>query len=202
MLFHYHFWTPYVEKTENFYTSLGFRVTQRIGRYQGEFRNYNPPLSWADFREKGIQFRIIEMKKGAVNLTCGYGKRPKFDHIGFLVTEPEYQGIIGRAREMNFTIHANNRRTFIGIPFGFRIELQRNRDAVETVDSPIRLKQLKLISERDGLQSTLTRLFGEANVPVTVVKGEKTTLASATLGGLRIDNKPDPNGVWLIKYQF
>lgn len=33
MLFHYHHWTPYIEQTEAFYVRLGFRVSQRIGKY-------------------------------------------------------------------------------------------------------------------------------------------------------------------------
>lgn len=43
MLFHYHFWTPYVEETEKFYVDNGFRISQRIGRYQGEFQNFTHP---------------------------------------------------------------------------------------------------------------------------------------------------------------
>jgi len=38
MLFHYHFWTPYVEETEKFYEDNGFRISQRIGKYQGDFQ--------------------------------------------------------------------------------------------------------------------------------------------------------------------
>ncbi len=37
MLFHYHYWTPYLEHMENHYLKLGFRVHQRIGKLDGEF---------------------------------------------------------------------------------------------------------------------------------------------------------------------
>ncbi|PTY82912.1 hypothetical protein B5V90_18615, partial [Heyndrickxia sporothermodurans] len=79
MLFHYHFWTPYVEETEKFYEDNGFRISQRIGRYQGEFQEFNPPLKWEDLREKNILFRLIEARKGTINITSGYGKRIMFD---------------------------------------------------------------------------------------------------------------------------
>ncbi|GGB69819.1 hypothetical protein GCM10007199_40060 [Fictibacillus barbaricus] len=51
MLFHYHFWTPFVEETEKFYENNGFRISQRIGKYQGDFQMFNPPLKWDDFRD-------------------------------------------------------------------------------------------------------------------------------------------------------
>ncbi|MDL5376130.1 hypothetical protein ACNOIU_08090 [Exiguobacterium mexicanum] len=63
MLFHYHMWTPFVEETERFYKQLGFQVTQRIGKHDGDFTAFNPPLDWDDFRHQHILFRIIEMKK-------------------------------------------------------------------------------------------------------------------------------------------
>ncbi|WP_255508311.1 hypothetical protein [Exiguobacterium sp. Helios] len=97
MLFHYHLWTPFVEETERFYQQLGFQVTQRIGRYEGAFTSFDPPLDWDDFREQPILFRIIEMKRGAINMTFGYGKKVMFDHIGFLVTEADRLQILGRA---------------------------------------------------------------------------------------------------------
>lgn len=65
MLFHYHFWTLYVEETEKFYVKNSFRVSLRMGKDEGEFHTFNPPLTWDDFRHQAIQFRIIELGKGA-----------------------------------------------------------------------------------------------------------------------------------------
>lgn len=56
LLFHYHFWTPYVEETEKFYIENGFRVSLRTGKYKGDFQTFNPPLMWDDFREKKDNF--------------------------------------------------------------------------------------------------------------------------------------------------
>ncbi|MGP3739931.1 hypothetical protein ACTWKB_15990 [Bacillus sp. 4A_MP2] len=35
-LFHYHYWTPFVEETEKAYTSLGFEVKGRFAK-EGSF---------------------------------------------------------------------------------------------------------------------------------------------------------------------
>lgn len=87
LLFHYHFWTPHLEETEKFYVENGFRTSLRTGKYQGEYQTFNPPLEWDDFRNKPITFRIIEVRRGAMNITFGFGKKVMFDHIGFLVTK-------------------------------------------------------------------------------------------------------------------
>lgn len=104
MLFHYHFWTPYVEETENFYEENGFRISQRIGKYKGDFQTFNPPLTWNDFREKNIFFRIIEARKEGVNITFGYGKKIMFDHIGYLVSMEKHNKICDNAKKMNWDV--------------------------------------------------------------------------------------------------
>jgi hypothetical protein len=74
-LFHYHWWTKEVEQMEKFYMSIGFYVTLRVGKIEGEPKTFNPPLTWEDFRNKDITFRTIEMRSGQTNLTFGNGKR-------------------------------------------------------------------------------------------------------------------------------
>lgn len=49
-LFHYHYWTPFVEETEQAYTSLGFEVKGRFAK-EGSFP---PPQTWDDFREEAL----------------------------------------------------------------------------------------------------------------------------------------------------
>lgn len=62
-LFHYHWWTDKVGEMEQFYYNLGFNVTLRLGNYNGEMVTFNPPLSWDDFRDKKITFKIVEMRR-------------------------------------------------------------------------------------------------------------------------------------------
>ncbi len=129
-LFHYHWWTDQLEAMEKFYEQLGFETTLRVGRYNGEFQQFNPPLSWGDFRDKGIQFRIIEMIKGQTNITFGQGKRDIFDHIGVLVSESEYNQIIDNATQLKWTVNEGERRTFVTTPWKFKIELQKRNEVV------------------------------------------------------------------------
>ncbi|WP_079478930.1 hypothetical protein [Halobacillus salinus] len=129
-LFHYHWWTELVEQMEDFYREQGFETVLRVGRHEGEMQTFNPPLEWDDFRNKGISFRIIEMVKGQTNITFGYGKADRFDHIGLLVGEDEYERIIDKAKDLNLKINEGERRTFVSTPWKFRIELQRRQGVV------------------------------------------------------------------------
>ncbi len=194
MLFHYHLWTPFVEETERFYQQLGFQVTQRIGKYAGEFTSFDPPLDWDDFREQQILFRIIEMKRGAINLTFGYGKKVMFDHIGFLVTEAERLQVLGRAEGLGLTIQANERRTFIGTPFGFRIELQTHPDAVES-ETGDRLLQLGIATPTPGLEPLLSQLLARPVPEITSVVAERMHARQVVFSGIPALPVQDPNGL-------
>lgn len=79
-LFHYHYWTPFVEETEQAYRSLGFEVKARFTK-DGSF---HPPLTWDDFREEQPTFRIVEMRKGQINITFGYSKKSFLITLAFL----------------------------------------------------------------------------------------------------------------------
>lgn len=136
-LFHYHWWTRKLEAMETFYNELGFTVTQRMGRFNGEIQPFNPPLTWDEFRDKEIMFKIIEMRKGKTNVTFGYGKSDILDHIGFIVSEIEYQEILTRARILDWKINGNSRRTFISTPWKFRIELQKRLEVVNDEEDMI-----------------------------------------------------------------
>ncbi|KYD02680.1 hypothetical protein MXL46_17700 [Heyndrickxia sporothermodurans] len=198
MLFHYHFWTPYVEETEKFYEDNGFRISQRIGRYQGEFQEFNPPLKWEDFREKNILFRIIEARKGTINITFGYGKRIMFDHIGFLVSDKEREKICENAVKLSWKVDKRERRTFISTPYHFRIELQTNTDVVDSLNSKINLQELKLETKKAGLESDLLTLFGTSKNRVYSEIGDVVTIKQAIINNLISSPIVDPNGVRII----
>ncbi len=185
MLFHYHIWTPHLEETEAWYTARGFHVSQRIGKKDGEFSSFNPPLSWDDFRADQILFRIIEMKRGAVNVTIGFGKTVRFDHIGFLIQPGDVQ-----------TIQANERRTFLQTPYGLRIELQVHEDAIADTDGTT-LERLILTTPREGLEADLTKLFDRPISQIQTVRGEKTVLQEAVFSDVSLVGT-DPNGVQLV----
>lgn len=195
MLFHYHFWTPYVEETERFYLEQGFRISQRIGKFQGDYQSFNPPLDWDDFRDKDITFRIIEARKGAINITFGFGKKIMFDHIGFLVNAKEHDEICNRASEMNFNVNSNDRRTFIGTPYGFRIELQNNFDAIDEPSSIARIEKLELSVKLKEIEKILFQLLDKKVANVHTVKGNIVTINKVIMKGVSVENQKDPNGV-------
>jgi hypothetical protein len=201
MLFHYHFWTPNVEETENFYVDNGFRISQRIGRYQGEFQEFNPPLKWDDFREKNILFRIIEARKGTINITFGYGKKIIFDHIGFFVSEKEQMKICENANKLNWKVDRGERRTFIATPYNFRIELQSNENAVDSLNDQIKIQQLKLAIKKAGIESDLFTLFGNSSYNISSEVEDVVTIKQAVVKNLVSVPIVDPNGVEITSDQ-
>ncbi|KON90134.1 hypothetical protein AF332_27255 [Sporosarcina globispora] len=198
MLFHYHFWTPHVEETERFYVDHGFQVFQRIGKYQGDFQNFNPPLVWDDFREKNILFRIIEARKGTINITFGYGKKIIFDHIGFLISEKEQDLICENAAEMNWSVDRGERRTFINTPYSFRIELQTNKDIVDSMTDNIKIEELRIETKKKGLEDDLSALFGKTVNTIKSVTGDKVTIREAVITDFSSKQVVDPNGVRFV----
>lgn len=157
--FHYHWWTDKVEEMEAWYRGIGFETRQRIGRANGEMREFNPPLEWEDFRQEEVQFRIIEMVKGRMNITFGQGKRDRFDHIGFLVDELEHDEVLKNAALLGWRVDEGERRTFISTPWRFRVELQRRKEAVRSEAFPS-IARLELNLDRPGRLSALAELLG------------------------------------------
>ncbi|MRX73539.1 hypothetical protein GJU40_15450 [Bacillus lacus] len=198
MLFHYHIWTPHVEKTEQFYKDQGFRISQRIGRYEGEFQEFSPPLTWDDFRDRNILFRIIEARKGTINITFGYGKRTMFDHIGFLVAPKELEQVCENAMKLSWKVQKNERRTFIETPYSFKIELQTNTDVIDSLNSRIRIEDLTLEIQKAGLESDLLSLFGSYKHRVHSEIGNVVTVKKVVMNNLASSPVVDPNGVKII----
>ncbi|BCB04006.1 hypothetical protein [Bacillus sp. KH172YL63] len=198
MLFHYHFWTPNVEETEKFYVDNGFRISQRIGKYRGEFQAFNPPLTWDDFGEKNILFRIIEARLGAVNITFGFGKRIMFDHIGYLVSMAEHDNLCVNAKKLKWDVQIGERRTFITTSYGFKIELQVNTDVIDEENDCAEISRLKMITKEEGLENDLSILFEEPVQHVFSQVGDKVTIKEAVIKGFGSSSIVDPNGVRLI----
>ncbi|MGM9986093.1 MAG: hypothetical protein ACI35O_02585 [Bacillaceae bacterium] len=198
MLFHYHFWTPYIEETENFYLQHGFRVHVRIGKYEGEFQSFNPPLTLQDIRDKKILFRIIEMRKGSVNVTFGYGKKVMFDHIGFLVVKAHYNTICEQAKKLQWNVRVGERRTFIDTPYGFAIELQLDESIIDERETSYSIQQMSIMAPNEEMKEGLRQLLGELSEQITRIPAEFVTLQQVVIAG--IQSSVDPNGVHLRGY--
>jgi hypothetical protein len=199
MLFHYHFWTPFVEETEKFYVDHGFRISQRTRKYKGEFQTFDPPQTWDDFREKKILFRIIEARKGAVNITFGFGKKVIFDHIGFFVSEDELDKICENAEKMRWEVNKGERRTFISTPYSFRVELQSHTDVIDSRTDRFQIEQLTLETTRNGLEQDLSLLFGSPIENIISKAGNEVTIQKAIINGFSSPNAVDPNGVRILE---
>ncbi|WP_256212927.1 hypothetical protein [Bacillus sp. OV322] len=187
-----------MEETEAFYANNGFRISQRIGKYEGDFQTFNPPLAWDDFREKKILFRIIEARKGSINVTFGYGKKILFDHIGFLVSENEQNLICKNAEKMAWDVKKGERRSFITTPYNFRVELQMNTDTIDDLANNIKIKELKLETRMKGLENDLSNLFGKPVDNIISEFGHTVTIKEAVLEGILSSNIVDPNGVRIL----
>jgi hypothetical protein len=198
MLFHFHYWTPNVEEMENFYKRLGFTVHQRIGKYNGEFKHFNPPLTVDDIREKNILFRIIEMKRGNINITFGYGKRPTFDHIGFFVSKDEHDEICKKSEMIQWKTKIDERRTFLYTPYGFSIELQTHIDALGNDGNNDAIHRIELMTLKPGLDEDLSFLFGNRASSVQTKLGDHVMIEKVQIRGLKEKRAIDMNGVELL----
>lgn len=191
-LFHYHHWTDRVEETENFYVRQGFSVKGRFGKE----KTYHPPLGWDDFRRENPQLRIIEMRKGEVNVTFGQGKKPMFDHIGYLVSKQEHDEICSRARKLGWNVNSNNRRTFVGTPFRLRIELQQREAIVGGKNDTIQSMDIS-VKTTSGIEK-LPKLFGEPLRELHFNQGEQIELNRVVIKGIENRTVTDPQGVHLV----
>lgn len=192
-LFHYHYWTPFVEETEQAYRSLGFEVKGRFTK-SGSF---HPPLTWEDFREEQPTFRIIEMRKGQINITFGYSKKVLFDHIGFLVSDEEYDQLLAQAKELNWPIQAGERRTFLSTPLRLRLELQRRTDVIETGTDALHAMTIAVpdLSQTPKVDQLLSPL----HQPIHWQKGEQLSLLNVIMTDDDGVDTTDPNGVHIVK---
>ncbi|AYJ90998.1 hypothetical protein CS953_15110 [Bacillus safensis] len=191
-LFHYHYWTPFVEETEQAYRSLGIEVKGRFTK-DGSF---HPPLTWDDFREEQPTFRIIEMRKGQINITFGYSKKVLFDHIGFLVSDEEYDQLLAQAKELNWPIQAGERRTFLSTPLRLRLELQRRTDVIETGTDALHAMTIAVpdLSQTPKVDQLLSPL----HQPIHWQKGEQLSLLNVVMTDDDGVDTTDPNGVHIV----
>ncbi|HET7580814.1 MAG TPA: hypothetical protein VFK33_16165 [Bacillales bacterium] len=193
-LFHYHHWTDRVEETENFYVQNGFEVAGRFAKNG----TYHPPLVWKDFRAENPQFRIIEVRKGKINVTFGQGKKTMFDHIGYLVSEKEHEEICERARHLGWNLNIGERRTFLGTPFRLRIELQLREDAVNEADDSI--QSIDIAVNKMAGTKDLQNLFGRPTPELRFASGKQLELKKVTIKGDQNQAITDPSGVSIVIY--
>ncbi|RNB85041.1 hypothetical protein EDM56_19190 [Brevibacillus fluminis] len=199
-LFHYHHWTPAVEETESFYRDRGFHVTLRNGKVNGAFQRFDPPLEWKDFREQGVMFRIIEMVRGQINVTFGFGKENRFDHIGFLVTEGERVAICERAEAWGWEIERGERRTFVYTPYRFKVELQTRSDVVDAADNT-EIARMVMGHKEVDVPDRLRQLLDDPLEQLSFEPCGQTGILEITLAEAEAVSGVDPCGVRLADHK-
>lgn len=147
------------------------------------------------FEKKKIIFRIIEVRKGLVNITFGYGKKIMFDHIGFFVSKEDQNEICKNANELNWKVDRGERRTFITTPYDFRIELQSFNDAIDSITDNTKIEELNLNVKLKGLEKDLSFLFSNSVNNVISEVNNEVTIKKAVIKGFPSTNIMDPNGV-------
>lgn len=121
-----------------------------------------------------------------------------FDHIGFLVKKEEHDVICQKAAKLKWKTSVGERRTFIGTPYGFRIELQIHLDAIDQTDDSTHLEAIELLVKKEGLKEDLASLLNEFPAQIRTGLGNRVALTKALIKGVPSSNKVDPNGVQLI----
>lgn len=181
-----------MEETERFYKAKGFRVAGRFGKN----RTFHPPLEWEDFRDQAPFLRIVEVRRGQVNITFGQGSKTMFDHIGWLVSKTEHDEICGRARKLGWNVNTNERRTFIGTPIRLRMELQQNMNAIDEGGCELRSLDVAVKNPRAAVK--LPELLGRPLPELSFQEGKQLKLLQATLKDpISGQDAEDPNGVKL-----
>ena len=121
-----------------------------------------------------------------------------FDHIGFLVSEDEQNEIFENAKRMNWKVNSGERRTFITTPYKFRIELQTNSNVIDSMTDNVKIKVLKLVTNRKGLDNDLSILFSKSVNNIISEVGDEVTIKEAVINGFLSSDIVDPNGVRIV----
>ncbi|WP_044639815.1 hypothetical protein [Risungbinella massiliensis] len=196
-LFHYHHWLTELEEMETFYRELGFVVQLRLGRKKGgSWESIDPTLSWEEIKEQKILFRIIEMRRGVLNVTFGFGKETKFDHIGFLVGTSEKEKICQKASSFGWKIDdSRETRTFLQLPNDFRVELQEDPSYVGEDPLP-KLTELAITLPEIEQVEQMRELFSVPELEIEV--GEEILLERVLLDDRDDYYLVDPTGVFIV----
>ncbi|WP_240794258.1 hypothetical protein [Bacillus sp. BHET2] len=100
---------------------------------------------------------------------------------------------------MNWKISSNERRTFIGSPYGFRIELQSNVDTIDGTPALAKIEEIDLVVKEGDVEKDLSQLFNKQMNQIHSVKGGAATIKKAVMSGILTSKKTDPNGVFIVR---
>jgi catechol 2,3-dioxygenase-like lactoylglutathione lyase family enzyme len=179
-LFHYHLVTSELRDVEARYVGkLGFDLVARYGRIRDEHVTAEPGASWEQLDGEGFRLRLSELQRGAVNVVIqpGHWKLPRIDHIGIVLDEDDFQGVLLRATQWNLPVQERGaRRTFISTNAGYRIEVHPPREWIDELlegGSEFRLDELHVKVDRPEQKAgVLADILGVPLIGDTVELGD------------------------------
>lgn len=124
--FHLHFHVPDVSTAERALAAVGLPLNARYGAVDGESVRLAPDDPTPD----GFRFRLQDHQAGVVNVTLTHGPGPRFDHLG--VVTDGFDAVLNRARDADWGVLPNDRRTFLVTPWGFRVEVHPTGGRVDS----------------------------------------------------------------------
>lgn len=153
-LFHYHLVTRRVRDVESRYLGkLAFDLVARHGRIGDETVSVEPGIGWDELDRRGFKLRLAELERGAVNVVIqpGQWELPRVDHLGLVLEEDDFVGVLDRAIQAELRVQEHGgRRTFVATNAGYRLELHPPREWIDELignSGVMRLAELHLLAD-------------------------------------------------------
>ena len=179
-VFHYHLVTSRVRLVEARYLAkLGFDLVARYGWVEDSSHWFEPGKSWEELDEIGFRPRLVELRRGGVNVVLqpGHWDVPRVDHLGVALDEDSFLEALERASDLEMKIQDHpGKRTFIATDAGYRVEVHPPRDWVDEIvehADELRLAELHLRAEDPEVKAAaLAAIFGLERTDGDVLLGD------------------------------
>jgi len=183
-VFHYHLVTSKPRLVEARYLGkLGFELVARYGWLGEQSHWFAPGKSWDELDALGFRLRLIELRRGAVNVVVqpGLWDVPRVDHLGVALDEDAFLSALERASDLDLKIQDHpGKRTFITTEAGYRLEVHPPRDWIDEAlarAGELRLEEIHLRgADPDEKAGALAQIFelaskgGDVRLGTTLVR--------------------------------
>ncbi|KAB1188893.1 MULTISPECIES: hypothetical protein [Haloferax] len=188
-VFHLHYHVPDVDYAASVLVAHGIVPSRRFGSLDGESVSFAPD----ETAPPEFSRRLQTNRGGMADVTLTPAPRLDFDHFGVVVEN--VSTVVERAREREWTVTENDRRTFLVTPWGFRVELQAAESDVIAELGPATDCQFTDVTlavpveAREQIDRGLRAVLGNvANLRITPVRGPTPAVREALLDGERVEN--------------
>ena len=189
-VFHLHYHVPDVDYAASVLSSHGIEPVARFGTVDGE----SVSVAADETPPEGFRLRLQTNRGGMADVTLTPAPRLAFDHFGVVVDDES--AVVERARQRDWSVTENERRTFLVTPWGFRIELQTaDSDVLSELGpaSACRFSEVTLavpVEARDEIGRTTRSVVGDVrNLRVSPVRGSRPAVREALLDGECVETR-------------